>query len=646
MSTAQKAAIVTLLVLGLLGALWAAVGRIATEGGSETVALCLDDLEVRQLAALTGLQPAGLLAQLKAAGATHVAVSERTLGELLQTGELRVDRREKGMACLYGPGAVALAVGSSPKLSKGGVLAMVAESMAGPGWLVVPEALLTMPDMGVDYPIESVATANSAGLGVVARPMPDYLVTPDAVASSLQQARDIGASIVLFNGVSVAGGAKLAKSTAETMSRLGLKFGFVELVPQEGAAALASALKYQLVRTHSISQEEMTKTSATRGLDRFSLAVTERNIRLCYIRLLLTPQTDILKANADYLKSIRDALSRNGHRFGEPRPFGALSVPMGALVLLALGVVGGGLWLVQLVLALPVRWFFGLCAVGVLVALGGSAAAPGLVRALFPLIAAIAFPTAAIMFTSGLASRSAGTGGPPLVKAIGLIVLAAVITALGGLLIAGLLSSLDYMMQISQFRGVKFAQLLPLMIVLVVMLARTFGPTDARNANRPATGWAALRAGLVTATGAVVRYWHAIAIFAALGAVAFMIMRSGNESAVEVSSLELKLRALLDQILVVRPRTKEIFFGYPALLMGLYLLLRARPRAAWVFLTFGSIAVISLTNTFCHLHTPLWVSVIRAVNGVWVGLLVGILWLVAKHVLVVVLRSVWWTDNA
>ncbi|MEN6305019.1 MAG: DUF5693 family protein, partial [Armatimonadia bacterium] len=213
--------------------------------------------------------------------------------------------------------------------------------------------------------------------------------------------------------------------------------------------------------------------------------------------------------------------------------------------------------------------------------------------------------------------------------------------------------------QIAQFRGVKFAQLLPLLIVFIVTLARTYAPNTRSAGVSPASdqlptdnsklttdpGWPTIRAGLITATDGFVRYWHAIAIFVALGAVAFMIMRSGNESAVEVSSCELRLRALLDQILVVRPRTKEILFGYPALFLGLRLLLSARRRGAWILLTFGSIALISLTNTFCHLHTPLFVSLLRAVNGLWVGLLVGILWFVAKLIVERILQAVWWNNQ-
>jgi hypothetical protein len=195
------------------------------------------------------------------------------------------------------------------------------------------------------------------------------------------------------------------------------------------------------------------------------------------------------------------------------------------------------------------------------------------------------------------------------------------------------------MMEIAQFHGVKLAQLLPLVIVFAVMLGTTYAGEDAK-------GWWALRRGWSTAAEAFIKYWHAIAIFVALGALGFMLMRSGNESAVEVSGLELKMRALLDQILLVRPRTKEIMLGYPALMMGLSLLLMRRRRTAWIWLTIGTIGVISATNTFCHLHTPLLISLLRVINGLWVGILAGIGWWLAKYVGEKVLERVWWTNRA
>ena len=49
----------------------------------------------------------------------------------------------------------------------------------------------------------------------------------------------------------------------------------------------------------------------------------------------------------------------------------------------------------------------------------------------------------------------------------------------------------------------------------------------------------------------------------------------------------------------------------------------------------------SVINSFCHFHTPLWVILLREFNGLWTGLIVGVI-LVAlvKFVLLPFLRLI------
>jgi hypothetical protein len=662
MNQDRRAAVIALLLLGLVGALWVARGRVAVERANRTVALGVDDLEVRQLAALTGQSVAALLSQLKAAGATHVAVAEDTVAEWLQAGKLRpeIEIGDRMSYALPAPLAyqVAAAVKKVPGASAGvyrrppGAAPLLRESAS----LVVPRVFPSLSGLGLGYDAQDVQAVKSAGLGVIARPAPDLLVTPEAVDISLKVARDTGAKLVVFNGAAVAGGAKLAKATAASLRRQQLQFGYVELVPMEGNAQLASALDYAIIRTHSISQEEMLKTAPSRGIDRFVLAVTERNVRLCYVRLQLTPVPDIVRANCDYLRAIAEGIRGSGYALGEPEPFAPLGLPRPALVLLGLGVLGGGLWLLGMLFAPCPRCFWGAVVAGGLICLAGPFAAFGLMRVLVSLGAGIVFPTLAVLHVAAVAdprADDAGSAWPrcllmglvpegsparPWLGAIGLVVRAALITLAGGLMLAAALSSSEYLMQVAQFRGVKLAQLLPLTLVLGVTLARSSQAW--RQATQP--GWPALKAGLAEAGEAVVRYWHAILIMVALGALAFMVMRSGNESAIEVPAFELKLRALLDHVLLVRPRTKEILLGYPALMVGLLLLLRGRPRFSWVLLAVGAISQISLLNTCCHLHTPLLVSLLRILNGLWVGILGGGVWWALRSLGQRVLQRVWW----
>jgi hypothetical protein len=102
-----------------------------------------------------------------------------------------------------------------------------------------------------------------------------------------------------------------------------------------------------------------------------------------------------------------------------------------------------------------------------------------------------------------------------------------------------------------------------------------------------------------------------------------VVLRSGNDPGVGVSAGELKVRALLDQLLYTRPRFKEFLVGHPALVIGLALALLRRPKIALPFLLVGALGQVSMLNTFCHLHTPLLVSLLRAVLGFTIGAVLG-----------------------
>jgi hypothetical protein len=42
-----------------------------------------------------------------------------------------------------------------------------------------------------------------------------------------------------------------------------------------------------------------------------------------------------------------------------------------------------------------------------------------------------------------------------------------------------------------------------------------------------------------------------------------------------------------------------------------------------LLLLLGAVGQASLVNTFCHLHTPLLISLVRTANGLWLGLAIG-----------------------
>lgn len=85
----------------------------------------------------------------------------------------------------------------------------------------------------------------------------------------------------------------------------------------------------------------------------------------------------------------------------------------------------------------------------------------------------------------------------------------------------------------------------------------------------------------------------------------YYILRSGNFG--WISSFERNFRDFLESIFWIRPRFKEIL-AFP-----FFLNLKYFKKYRWFFLVeaFGSVALVSMFNTFCHIKAPIFVSLYR-----------------------------------
>jgi hypothetical protein len=99
--------------------------------------------------------------------------------------------------------------------------------------------------------------------------------------------------------------------------------------------------------------------------------------------------------------------------------------------------------------------------------------------------------------------------------------------------------------------------------------------------------------------------------------------------------IEMVIRNILEEKLLVRPRTKEFTVAFPALVLVAYL---ASLRFKSLIFISGLAAVIgqtSIVNTFSHLRTPFVVSIIRTLYSLAAGIgfamvyLLLLMWLVA-----------------
>ena len=176
---------------------------------------------------------------------------------------------------------------------------------------------------------------------------------------------------------------------------------------------------------------------------------------------------------------------------------------------------------------------------------------------------------------------------------------------------AGVLSQSSYMLHIHQFMGVKLAHALPILLVLGGFFL--FADREKH--------WL-VKIKDVMDSSISVKY--AALCVVALGVIGIFLMRTGND-AVTVSELEISVRSWLDNLLYVRPRTKEFLLGQPFLMLLCYV---GYKKEYLPFLLIVTIGQVSLVNTFAHIHTPVFISVLRTLNGLWIGIVIGLIFIV------------------
>ena len=619
--------------LSLLAAGWMLARRSQIERANRTVAIAVDFNRAQELAELGGVAVEPFLRMLKSAGTTHVAVLEDNLGDLITEGKITLGPDGAGVTLIPTPEVRERALAQLRRRLPGGK-----ETPEGGMSYRSARAIDLLRPMGMGYPEEAVAAAAASGLRIVARPVGEMAITQQAIDAALDAMKAIDADVAVFSGIQVFGVYDLIEYAAEGMQQRGIAFGYLEMAQQFGDNRLAAALKTRIIRCHAVAAEEMIKLPPQRAIDRFGLAVRERNVRLCYVRPYILSSADPVHASIEYVAAITQGICRAGYRIGVPQPFLPLRVAQPALALLLIGIGAGAIWLVQLVLAMPARVFWVLIAADIVLSGAAALLAPGLAQSAGALGAAIVFPTLALL---SIQMREPG-GTPSILRGIGLFLLVCLISIVGGLLAAACLSDLPHMMAIATFRGVKLSQLLPLLAVIFVFAPRC---TKAYEAVRTELGphlaeWPALRAGMAEAAAAVVRYWHVGLIVLGMALAALLLLRSGNVTPLPPSALELKVRGFLEATLAVRPRSKELFLGHPALILTLAFLLAGWRRGLWIGMLMGAVGQVSLANTFTHIHTPIAISLVRVFNGVWLGVLGAVfLWLVGSLALRVFRRA-------
>jgi hypothetical protein len=481
-----------------------------------------------------------------------------------------------------------------------------------------------------------ITAAQQHGVPLILRPGGSEFLGENGISRTLDYCH--GQPLVLFEGPTVLGYPFALDQVAGQLADQQQFFGWVEFDEQDGGAQLAARLKPQVVRVHSIPPEEMVNYGVSSAVARYLRAVRERNIRCIYLRPFIRGDVissavewdykdSLITANQSYFGKFGDELTAAGFSISKDlaapkdppdwlarvRPlFSTLAAGAAFILLLALWLTGWPRWV----------WWFLLAAT---VLKSVAAIYIPLVDTGVLLATALVFPLLGFWLALALYQRLVQPLPAGHILRLGAallaLVVASLVTMLGGLLIHGGMWDSATMLKVTQFRGVTVALGLPILLLAAyAWQAETLQDAYDRAVLRLADYWQRF----ITLWQAPIRYGDVAFIFIALGAIGIVLLRSGNESPLGVLSVESWFRDGLEQWFAVRPRTKELI-GHPLFVIFL-MSLPWRNRLSLLFALAALLGQVSILNTFCHLHTPLAVTVERVLLGLGLGLISGLLW--------------------
>ena len=357
-------------------------------------------------------------------------------------------------------------------------------------------------------------------------------------------------------------------------------------------------------------------------------AIVERNVRVIYFKPV--KQTDNsfayitdVDVYRDMFEGLNQRLAAHGISMGRASVMDNFQIPSLVMLVLGLGAGVGGALLPATFLPMKRRWTLILAGVAAVCVAGAWVVLPNTFRLLASFASAVVFACLAAAFFLQSAKRL-GQRLPSNARirtilpwTVGILVLSVLIALAGGMMTAAPLSSTDFMLELGIFRGVKLAQLVPLAFFCLLFVSY-YGlfEKDRR------TNTLQLR-DITTALKWNIPVWSLVLLAVVALAGYYYLARTGHESDVTVSTLEIIMRNDLENLLLARPRTKEFLVCFPSIMLAAYCAVRRLPFFTALFGLAGTIGMTSVCNTFMHIRTPLYLGFARTGYAVVLGVILG-----------------------
>lgn len=462
-------------------------------------------------------------------------------------------------------------------------------TVEGVDYIFIPGFPDDISGVPVGYDLEVVEAVLDSGMELI--PRIGDSKDPEDTERMLEELLDLkqpGVEKILFSGgaAPLSGEPELLKEYSSRLSEAGYSIFQIEFTDMVGFDMAAYTMDLDVVRLHS---QMLTEDNTVDIVDKYVRGAKERNIRAFFVNANIEYYEDAKPAFEEMNNEIEAKLPASFDR-GSAVLFGSIGVPLWQI---AMGLIGSIAFL-----ALAAQTVFGNRRLTLAAIAGLSLLAVlylitdmTLLLKVFALALAVTTPVFALLLKKDPESKYYLIAS--YFKAVG-------ITLAGIWLIVVLLNGNPFILGLDEFRGVKLVYILPIAFMALYAI------------------WGGIKKFLKSN----VIYWHTVllGLIAVIGI--FYLGRSGN-AGVPIP-YELEARILLEQILYIRPRTKEFLIGLPIFVLALFIA-KNHPKASLFLLIPGAIGFLSMVNTFTHFHIPLSISLLRTGYSVIFGLLIGLI---------------------
>ena len=520
--------------------------------------------------------------------------------------------------------------------------------------------------IGIGFDPVKIEAVRAGGLEVLPRPINNPL-NPDMALEAFEEdflSYGFETTYIIYSGQEVIGynGEEVMSldRLIQALDRLGLSTSLIEAgnqlghVETRGGEYVAENSQYRAVRVFPVVRYIQKRVGIYNyeGSEEIEntlyRAITERNIRSIYMRPFLENDRVYLTDQSEYERmfaSLEERLASHGLSYGDAGVMGLNVPPLSLKLISGMGLVAAAVWLLSQLVRLSLPVGAALAGLGTLGVAGALFVAPNLATTLLGLASSLIFPALSVYVLLNQLKKITDNKtdyslSEILKTAVVLLSVTFIISLAGGYYIGGFLSSSAYLLEMEYFRGVKLSLGAPVAAAAIFYILKFgYGRKSEDEVAVEKSGTVYWK-DLLRLLDASIKMKH-VAVLGAAAVVAYVyIARSGHETDLQPSTLEMIFRNTLEQMLLARPRTKEFLMAFPAVMMVAAMAAKKRKALILPLVLIASLGYSSVVNTFSHLRSPLYLSTVRELYALGFGVVIG-----AAAVIVLLILDKWLVEG-